>query len=261
MFGAAAGDIIGSTYEFCETKDKDFELLPIGSDFTDDTVMTVAVAEAFLDEKGERDETIEKALVDSMRRWGMKYPSPKGAYGGMFQMWLFTPDMGPYNSWGNGSAMRVSAAGWLFDTIDETRRKAALSAVVTHNHEEGVKGAEAVASAIFLARNGKTKSEIKKYIEREFSYDLSRTLSEIRPTYSFKGSCQETVPEAIIAFLEGEDTIDSIRNAVSLGGDADTLGAITGSIAEAFWKEDLSHLVRPYLPEEMFEVLSCIFIE
>lgn len=156
--------------------------------------------------------------------------------------------------------MRVSAAGWLYETMEETRKAARLSSEVTHNHPEGIKGAEATASAIFLARTGEDKEIIKRYIEKEFGYDLSRKLCDIRKTYSFDGSCQGTVPESIICFLEGVDTEDTIRNAISLGGDADTMGAIAGSIAEAYWKEDLSEMVRSYLPDDLYSVLSMIKI-
>ena len=168
-----------------------------------------------------------------MQDWGKRYPH--AGYGGSFRHWLKENNPKPYGSYGNGSAMRVSAAGWLYDSIERTREVARATANVTHNHPEGIKGAEATASAIYMARNGSSKEEIKEYIEREFYYDLSRTLDNIRPYYHHVESCQETVPEAIIAFLESKDFEDAVRNAVSLGGDTDTLGAITGSIAEAFY--------------------------
>jgi len=235
MFGAILGDIIGSPYEFDRgQKVKDFPLFRESSMFTDDTVMTIAVAEAFMDaEKDAIDEEIRKLLVSSMRKWGRKYPF--AGYGMRFSIWLAEPRPKPYGSYGNGSAMRVSPAAWLFNDLETVRKMARLSAEVTHNHPEGIKGAEATASAIFLARTGKTKVEIKEFIETEFHYDLSRTCDEIRPDYYHVESCMETVPEAITTFLEGESFEDVIRTAVSLGGDCDTLTAIAGSIAEGFY--------------------------
>lgn len=235
MYGAILGDIIGSPFEFDRgDKTKDFKLFSRRSHFTDDSVMTLAVCEALL--KVGQDATvkeIEDAVISSMQSWGRRYPH--AGYGGYFRRWLTACHPEPYNSFGNGSAMRVSAAGWLYDSLEKTRTVAKATANVTHNHPEGIKGAEATASAIFMARNGSSKKEIKKYIENEFHYDLNRTLDEIRPSYQMDETCQKTVPEAIIAFLEATDFEDAIRNAVSLGGDTDTLGAITGSIAEAYY--------------------------
>lgn len=235
MYGAILGDIIGSPFEFDRgDKTKDFKLFSRRSHFTDDSVMTLAVCEALL--KVGQDVTvkeIEDAVISSMQSWGRRYPH--AGYGGYFRRWLTARHPEPYNSYGNGSAMRVSAAGWLYDSLEKTRTVAKATANVTHNHPEGIKGAEATASAIFMARNGSSKEEIKKYIENEFHYDLNRTLNEIRPGYHMDETCQKTVPEAIIAFLEAKDFEDAIRNAVSLGGDTDTLGAITGSIAEAYY--------------------------
>ena len=235
MYGAILGDIIGSPFEFDRgDKTKDFKLFSRRSHFTDDSVMTLAVCEALL--KVGQDATvkeIEDAVISSMQSWGRRYPHE--GYGGYFRCWLTARHPEPYNSFGNGSAMRVSAAGWLYDSLEKTRVVAKATANVTHNHPEGIKGAEATASAIFMARNGSSKEEIKKYIENEFHYDLNRTLDEIRPSYHMDETCQKTVPEAIIAFLEAKDFEDAIRNAVSLGGDTDTLGAITGSIAEAYY--------------------------
>ncbi len=238
MYGALLGDMIGAPYEFDRgDKTKEFPLFSADSTYTDDSVMTVAVAEALLDARDqgvENDEAaVKKLLVDSMRRWGRKYPY--AGYGVRFSSWLEEDDMGPYGSYGNGSAMRVSPAGWLYDDLDTTRRIAAWTAGVTHNHPEGIKGAEAIAGAIFMARNSADKEEIRDYIIREFGYDLSRTCDEIRPGYHHVESCQETVPEAVTAFLEGNDFEDVIRTAVSLGGDCDTLTCIAGSIAEAFY--------------------------
>ena len=235
MYGAILGDIIGSPFEFDRgDKTKEFDLFTKGCDFTDDSVMTIAVGEALLAVGPQATiKEIEEAVVTNMQDWGGRYPH--AGYGGKFRHWLKEKNPKPYGSYGNGSAMRVSAAGWLYDSIERTREVARATANVTHNHPEGIKGAEATASAIYMARNGSSKEEIKEYIEREFHYDLSRTLDNIRPYYHHVESCQETVPEAIIAFLESKDFEDAIRNAVSLGGDTDTLGAITGSIAEAFY--------------------------
>ncbi len=235
MYGAILGDMIGSPYEFDRgDKTKDFELFDPRVHFTDDTVMTVAVAEALIEAGPEaREEDIKDGVIASMRRWGRAYPD--AGYGGGFINWLLTDDPRPYNSWGNGSAMRVSSVGWLYDDIAMTRRVARWTAEVTHNHPEGVKGAQATAAAIFLARNDATKDDIRSYITEQFAYDLSRTCDEIRPHYFHVESCQETVPEAITAFLEGEDFEDVIRTAVSLGGDSDTLTCIAGGIAEAFY--------------------------
>ena len=256
MYGAVLGDIIGSPFEFDRgDKTKDFPLFGRESGFTDDTVMTVAVAEALMDTSGKSDEEVNAAVVSSMRRWGRRYPY--AGYGARFIDWLFSDDMGPYNSYGNGSAMRVSAAGWLYGTIEETRRAAGLSAAVTHDHPEGIKGAESVASVIFMARNGASKEEIREYAAREFGYDLSRTCDQIRPGYKHVESCQESVPEAITAFLESTDFEDAIRTAVSLGGDTDTIGCITGSMAEAFYgiPEELKRECLDRIPGEMAEVL------
>lgn len=234
MIGAILGDIVGSPYEFDRSKKvKDFGPLFIkASEFTDDSVMTVAVADALMNvSRDADDDTIKHEVAVSMKNWGRKYPY--AGYGGKFIHWLQVDDESPYGSWGNGSAMRVSAAGWLYDSIERTRHVARLTAEVTHNHPEGIKGAEATASAIYMARTGKSKEEIKDYIVSEFEYNLSRTLDEIRPGYHHMESCQATVPEAITAFLEGNDFEDVVRNAVSLGGDCDTLTCIAAAIAEA----------------------------
>ncbi len=260
MFGAILGDMIGAPYEFDRgDKTKDFPLFGKGSQFTDDSVMTVAVAEALMDTLGGTDGEIRAAIAASMREWGRRYPL--AGYGGMFRSWLRSADPQPYNSFGNGSAMRVSAAGWLGNTIEEVRRLARLSAEVTHNHPEGIKGAEAAASAIFLARSGKTKAGIRDYITNEFGYDLSRTCGEIRPTYRHVESCQQTVPEALTAFLEGESFEDVIRNAVSLGGDCDTLACIAGSVAEAFYgiPRELLEAARDRLTEDILEVETRLY--
>lgn len=258
VYGAILGDMIGAPYEFDRgEKTKDFPLFAEESRFTDDTVMTVAVAEALLGVPADAsDDAIRGEIVRSMRRWGRKYP--RAGYGARFGAWLRSPNPRPYGSYGNGSAMRVSAVGWLFSTVEETRRIARLTAEVTHNHPEGVRGAEATASAIFLARTGSGKEEIRKYVVREFGYDLSRTCDEIRPTYHHVESCQGTVPEAITAFLEGASFEDVIRTAVSLGGDCDTLTCIAGSIAEAFYGVPalFEAECKARLPKDMLAVLN-----
>ena len=257
MYGAILGDIIGSPYEFDQgDKTKNFPLFSEYSDYTDDTVMTIAVAEAFYDAMNvEDDEWRKKRLISGMQKFGRRYPD--AGYGSMFRRWLKDRNPKPYGSYGNGSAMRVASIGWLYDDFDTGRKMAKLSAEVTHDHPEGIKGAEAVACAIFLARTGYTKGEIKEYTETLFEYDLSRTCDEIRPTYHHDESCQRTVPEAIIAFLESTCFEDAIRNAVSLGGDCDTLTCITGSIAEAFYgvPEELKQECLYRLPRDLKEVL------
>lgn len=234
MYGAILGDMIGSPYEFDRgSKTKDFPLFSWDSRFTDDSVMTAAVAEALLDTPRGTEGKVKSALVRSLQKWGRRYPN--AGYGSSFAYWLDAENPKPYGSYGNGSAMRVSAVGWLYETLNATRKVARWTAEITHNHPEGIKGAEATAAAIWMARNGKSKQEIRDYISREFGYDLSRTCDEIRPKYRHIGTCQQTVPEAITAFLEGADFEDVIRTAVSLGGDCDTLACIAGSIAEAFY--------------------------
>ena len=249
MLGAIIGDIVGSVYEWHNIKTKDFPLFRDECFFTDDTVMTIATADAIMN-GGEADNFIE-----AYKKWGRLYP--EAGYGGRFGSWIHSGDRKPYNSWGNGSAMRVSPCAWVMNCGFYGRTGCwpsngwecvIKSAEVTHNHPEGIKGAQATAAAIFLSRfyaGGhafdycqpwsleELKAEMKKLIESNLGYDLSRTLDEIRPTYRFNESCQDTVPQAIIAFLESTDFEDAIRNAISLGGDSDTLAAITGSIAEA----------------------------
>lgn len=258
MIGAILGDMIGSPYEFdMGNKSKDFPLFSRNSTYTDDSVMTIAVCEAFMEvPKGASDEAIKTALCHSMRKYGKIYPY--AGYGGMFRQWLSNPTMEAYGSFGNGSAMRVSSVAWLFDSIEEVQHAARLSAEVTHNHPEGIKGAEATASAIFLARTGHSKKEIREYIEDEFHYSLNRTCDEIRPSYHHVESCQETVPEAITAFLEGNSFEDVIRTAVSLGGDCDTLTAIAGSIAEGYYgvPDNLISECKSRLPDKLLRVVS-----
>lgn len=235
MYGAVLGDIIGSPYEFdMGNKSKDFPLFCEKSYVTDDSIMTIAVGEALLEAGIEAfTDVIREKVISSMQKWGKRYPH--AGYGSRFANWLCVANPEPYNSFGNGSAMRVSAVGWLYDDLERVREVARATAEVTHNHPEGIKGAEAIAGAIFLARTGSNKEEIKNYIVENFGYNLERTCDEIRPYYHHVESCQETVPEAIAAFLEGTDFEDVIRTAVSLGGDCDTLTAIAGSMAEAYY--------------------------
>lgn len=257
MFGAIIGDIVGSPYEFDwnNIKTKEFPLFCERSCFTDDSVMTLAVAKALLQAEDEGREADKHDFVTAMQQLGKAYPG--AGYGARFSCWLDSEDPQPYHSFGNGSAMRVSAVGWMYDDLKGVRRMARRSAEVTHDHPEGIKGAEATASAIFLARTGKSKAEIKAYLEREFQYDLSQTCDEIRPYYHHVESCQETVPEAITAFLEGESFEDVLRIGVSLGGDSDTLTAIAGSIAEAYYGLDETWKKETYarLTEDLQEIL------
>lgn len=244
LCGAIAGDVIGSIYEWSAIKSTDFRLFSPNSQFTDDTIMTVVNADWLL--TGDN-------LLDVMKKYGNHYPG--AGWGGMFVNWLRENDPQPYRSFGNGSAMRVSPVGWAFDTMEETLEVAKQSAEITHNHPEGIKGAQAVAACIFLARTGKSKKEIKEYIEHTFGYNLSRTCDEIRPTYKFEESCQGSVPESIVAFLDSVDFESAIRLAISLGGDADTMGAITGSIAEAYYGD-----VPEYIRKEVLKRLPNKFI-
>jgi ADP-ribosylglycohydrolase len=224
MKGAIAGDIIGAHWEFLSTKDKAFPLFGDHYYYTDDTILTLAVAETVLDGLG---------YEDSLVKWSRRYPHQ--AWGIRYKNWFESDVRAPYNSFGNGSAMRVSPVGWAFKTLEETEEGAERSAAVTHNHPEGIKGAQSVAAAIFMARNGSSKSEIRTYLERRYGYDLSRKYVDIQPGYMFDVTCQGSVPEAIIAFLDSTDFEDTIRNVIALGGDADTQAAIAGSIAEAFY--------------------------
>lgn len=234
MLGAILGDIVGSPYEFDQfnIKTKEFPLFSAKSKITDDSIMTLAVAEALMNGMGDREKT-RKELVRSMQSLGRQYPD--AGYGGRFIDWLYQTHPEPYYSYGNGAAMRVSPVAWLYHTLPEVLDYAAITAEVTHNHPEGIKGAQSTAAAIFLARTGASKQAIRDDIMSRFGYALDRSCDEIRPTYHHVESCQETVPEAITAFLEGESFEDVLRTAVSLGGDSDTLTAIAGSIAEAYY--------------------------
>ena len=245
--GAIAGDIIGSIYEWHNIKTTEFPLFGKDCDFTDDSVLTLATMDAI---------TRKIPYAENYYDFAIKYVGR--GYGGGFTGWLHS-DLKPYNSWGNGAGMRVSPVGWAFDTLDEVLRQATLSAEVTHNHPEGIKGAQATASSIFLARTGSSKDDIRNFIETTFGYDLHRTCDEIRPTYTFHASCQKTVPEAIIAFLDSTDFENAIRLAISLGGDSDTLACITGGIAEAFYGEVPKHIsdeVERILPSELLYIIK-----
>ncbi len=254
MFGAIFGDMVGAPYEFNNIHTEDFPLISRKTEFTDDTVMTVAVADALMETLGGTDTEIRKALVRKMKRYGHAFPD--AGYGGMFRKWLFTAMDTPYNSFGNGSAMRVSAAGWMYDTLAETEHAAMLSAAVTHDHPEGIKGAQAVAAAMFLARTGSTKEEIMKYVTDTYGYDLEETVDSIRTWYYFNETCQKTVPQALRVFYESNDYEQTIRKAVSIGGDSDTLACIAGGIAEAFWgmPEDLKQKCRERLDGRLLKV-------
>lgn len=258
MYGAIIGDIVGSPYEFDRgKKSKDFPLFSEKSRYTDDSVMTVAICDALMKAGNSCDEDCLKDLfATSMKTWGNRYIN--AGYGGMFFRWLTSESSEPYGSYGNGSAMRVSSVGWAYSDILYTRKVARWSAEVTHNNPEGIKGAESVASAIFMARHGATNTMIKEYLMSEFQYNLDRTCDEIRPSYSMNATCQGSVPEAIIAFLEGESYEDSIRNAVSLGGDTDTIACITGAIAEAKFgvSESLIKEAMKRLPDPMVKVVE-----
>ena len=248
MLGAIAGDIIGSPYEFRNIKKTDFELFNHDSRFTDDTILTIAIADSILNSKD---------YVLTLKEYGRRYAS--GNYGVSFSKWLNSESSDPYNSFGNGSAMRVSPIGFAFNTIEKVKEEARRSAEVTHNHPEGIKGAEAVASAIFIARSGNGKEEIKKYIEDNFEYNLSESLDSIRQYYEFDETCQGTVPQAITAFLESENYEDAIRKAISIGGDSDTIACIVGGIAQAYYKKIPSFIVdetKERLPIELLEVVN-----
>jgi ADP-ribosylglycohydrolase len=248
MIGAIAGDVIGSVYEHHPIKTEDFPLFHPRCVFTDDTVLTVAVADAII---------TGRPYQESIREIGRRYPG--SGYGESFYLWLHSEDPRPYNSWGNGSAMRVSPVGFAFDTMEEVLNEARKTAVISHNHPEGVKGAQATALAVFLARMGQSKNEIRDQISHRFAYDLDRTVEAIRPTYSFDISCQGTVPEAITAVLDSTSYEDAVRKAVSLGGVSDTLACIAGGIAEAFYghvPDRIQARVREILPPDLLSVVD-----
>ena len=248
ILGAIVGDVIGSVYEWNNAKSIDFPLFKSETTFTDDSVLTIATMRAIL---------YNEHYTKTYQEFGRNY-SNRG-YGDRFIWWLMQSNPKPYDSWGNGSAMRVSPIGWFFDNIEDVLEQAKKSAEVSHNHPEGIKGAQAVAASVYLARKGKSKNGIKEYIAHNFSYDLDRTIDEIRPTYEFDVSCQGSVPEAIIAFLESTDFENAIRLAISIGGDSDTIACITGAIAEAYYKEipnDIIEKVWELLPEEFTNIVE-----
>lgn len=248
MIGAIFGDVVGSIYEWNNIKTKEFDLCQPKMFFTDDTVMTLAVAKALMEYVAGNGK-LQDLAVKNMQELGRMYPD--AGYGARFDGWIYSANPRPYNFWGNGSAMRVSACGWVGESLDEVKKLSYEVTVVTHDHSEGLKGAEAVAVAIFMARMGKTKEEIRKEMQKY--YTLDKCLDEMRPTYEFNESCQDTVPQAIQAFLEAKDFEDAIRNAISLGGDSDTLAAITGSIAEAYFgvKQEHREFVKSKLDDRL----------
>jgi ADP-ribosylglycohydrolase len=248
IIGAIAGDIIGSVFECHNVKTTDFDLFCRKSKFTDDSVLTLATMDAIINKKN---------YTETYQLFGRNYPHR--GYGGLFRSWIHSKNPEPYNSWGNGSAMRVSPVGWYSNTLDEVMVEAQKSAEVTHNHPEGIKGAQSTAVAIYMARIGKTKDEIRKFITDIFHYDLDRKIDDIKPTYKFDVSCQGSVPEAIIAFLESTDFENAIRLAISIGGDSDTIACITGGIAEAYYQtvpEYIIENVLKILPEELVKIVE-----
>ena len=258
MYGAILGDVVGSRFEFDRGPwTKEFEFLTDGCNFTDDSVMTIAVGEALMNAGNDADvEVIKKECIKSMKKWGKKYPN--AGYGARFIHWVLTDEPTPYNSLGNGSAMRVSAAGWLYDSIERTREVAKATAEVSHNHPEGIKGAECTAAVTFLARNGASKDEIKEYVTREFGYDISKTVDEMRPLHRHDETCMDALPKALISFFEGESYEDVVRNAVSLGGDTDTIAAIAGAMAEAMFGMRVMTVGqgKTFLSDDIIEVLN-----
>lgn len=255
MYGAIFGDYVGSIYEFDNIKTKEFELYNPRAAITDDSYMTIAVASACLSYADHRNyDEFTEDVARELRRIGRLYPFPMGGYGSMFRNWLMSRDPQPYGSWGNGSAMRVAACGWVADSLLEAEKLGWNSAMPTHDHPDALLGAKATAGVIYLARTGKSKEHILNYLRERF-YPMDKTLDEIRPTYEFDGSCLGTAPVAIQAFLESTDFEDAIRNAVSVGGDCDTLTAITGSIAEAYYgmPEELIAMTRLALFEGLRE--------
>ncbi|GAB4269784.1 MAG: ADP-ribosylglycohydrolase family protein [Candidatus Rifleibacteriota bacterium] len=240
MIGAIAGDLIGSVYEHKNVKSKDFPLFSPESRFTDDSVLTLAIADCIMN---------GHPCQDNLLKYYHAYPN--AGYGGRFHVWANSKNPKPYNSYGNGSAMRISPVGFAFNSLEEVLEKAREFSSVTHNHPEGIKGAQATASAIFLARNGKSKAEIKQFIESTFNYDLSRHIDEIRPDYSFDVTCQGSVPQAIRAFLDSTDYEDAVRCAISIGGDSDTIACIAGGIAQAFYGP-----IPRHIEEKVYEILN-----
>ena len=254
MYGAILGDIIGSPFEFdMGDKSKEFQLFSRRSGATDDSLMTLAVYKGISEADSCDDESIKSSIVRAMREIGNEYPN--AGYGLRFSRWLDADEpQPPYYSYGNGSAMRVSCVGWMYDTLEEVRHMAKLSAEVTHNHPEGIKGAVATAGAVFLARTGATMDDLMKYISKYYTIDF--TIDEIRPLYDYDITCQGTVPQAMQAFFESENFEDAIRNAISIGGDSDTLAAITGAVAEAYYgiPDNLKEIALSYLDDRLLDI-------
>jgi len=253
MLGAIAGDIIGSVYEHRNIKSKEFPLFSPYCRFTDDTVLTVALADAILSGR-----PFDQVMRDYYRE------HPMAGFGGSFHKWASNPEATAYNSWGNGSAMRTSPVGWAYNSLGEVAEKARVYASVTHNHHEGIRGAQAVACALFWARTGESKSSIRLYMTETFGYDMSKSIDVIRPDYQFDVSCQGSVPQAITAFLESTDFEDAIRNAISIGGDSDTIACIAGGLAEAFYggvPEDIADVITMYLPHEMQDLVEQFYLQ
>ena len=253
MLGAIIGDIVGSRFEVSNHKNINFELFHSNCNFTDDTICTVAVADWLIKEEGKQND-----FANHLQKWCLQFSNPMGGYGTRFASWIREKHPKPYGSYGNGSAMRIAPVGWSCESLDETCSVAGEIAAVSHNHPEGIKGAQATASAIFLARKGFSKIEIRLQISQLFGYNLNRTCEEIRPVYEYNETCQGTVPEAIVAFLDSTDFENAIRLAVSLGGDSDTLTCITGAIAEAFYgiPYELENEALSYLPENIMKVIT-----
>lgn len=260
MYGAILGDIVGSRFEFDSGPwTKDFEFLTNECCYTDDSVMTVAIADALLAAgKDASVDVIKEECIKSMKKWGKKYPNV--GYGSRFIHWVLSDDSKPYNSYGNGSAMRVSAAGWFGDSIERTREVARATAEVTHNHPEGIKGAECTAAVMYLARTGSSKEAIKEYAVKEFGYDISKSVDEMRPFHRHNESCMDALPKALISFFEGNSYEDVVRNAVSLGGDTDTIASIAGAIAECMYGIHLPN-ISGFIPDDMREVAERFYSE
>ncbi len=254
LWGAIIGDIVGSLYEFDNIKTKDFPFFPMHGFITDDSCMTIAVAKALKQWKQDGGD-LQKYTIQSMREIGFKYPHM--GYGFRFARWLLNKDEEPYDSWGNGAAMRVSAVGWIGNSISEVKRLSYMVTSVSHDHIEGIKGAEATAVAVYLARIGKDKSEIAAYITKNY-YDWCVSVKELQENYSWDGSCQGTVPQALQCFFESENFEDAVRNAISIGGDSDTIAAITGAVAEAYYgiPEEMIQTARKYVPEDLLEIVD-----
>ena len=254
LWGAIIGDIVGSIYEFSNIKTKKFPFFPMNGYITDDSCMTIAVADALM--KWKRDDgDLQQLTIQSMRQIGFKHPNM--GYGFGFAKWLFNKESEPYNSWGNGAAMRISAVGWIGNSITEVKRLSYMVTAVSHDHIEGIKGAEATAVAIFMVRTGKSKEEIAKYITDNY-YDWCSSVAELQANYSWDGSCQGTVPPALQCFFESENFEDAIRNAISIGGDSDTIGAITGAVAGAYYgiPKEMIETARKYAPDDLLVIID-----